>query len=39
MTSPFSEGDFDKLSEKELADKLYDIVTEHYKSKIERNAR
>ncbi|PQJ77919.1 preprotein translocase subunit SecA [Polaribacter porphyrae] len=38
MTSPFSEEDFEKLSEKELADKLYDIVTEHYKSKIERNA-
>ena len=38
MTSPFSEEEFDKLSEKELADKLYDIVTEHYKDKIERNA-
>ncbi len=38
MTSPFSEDEFNKLSEKELADKLYDIVTEHYKSKIERNA-
>ncbi|MDD7914318.1 preprotein translocase subunit SecA [Polaribacter ponticola] len=38
MTSPFSEAEFNKLSEKELTDKLYDIVTEHYKSKIERNA-
>jgi preprotein translocase subunit SecA len=38
MTSPFSEDEFVKLSEKELADKLYDIVTDHYKSKIERNA-
>ena len=38
MTSPFSEDEFEKLSEKELADKLYDIVTKHYKSKIERNA-
>jgi preprotein translocase subunit SecA len=38
MTSPFSEEEFNKMSEKELADKLYDIVTEHYKSKIERNA-
>ena len=38
MTSPFSEDEFEKLSEKELTDKLYDIVTEHYKSKIERNA-
>ncbi|MEO9570190.1 MAG: preprotein translocase subunit SecA [Polaribacter sp.] len=38
MTSPFSEEEFDKLSEKELTDKLYDLVTEHYKNKIERNA-
>jgi preprotein translocase subunit SecA len=38
MTSPFSEDEFVKLSEKELADKLYDIVTDHYKSKIERNS-
>ena len=37
-TSPFSEEEFDKLSERELADKLYDIVAEHYKNKIERNA-
>ena len=37
-TSPFSEEEFNKMSEKELTDKLYDIVTEHYKSKIERNA-
>ena len=38
MTSPFSEEDFEKLSEKELADQLYEIVSKHYKSKIERNA-
>ncbi|WP_439131598.1 preprotein translocase subunit SecA [Polaribacter sp.] len=38
MTSPFSEEEFNQMSEKELADKLYDIVTAHYKSKIERNA-
>ncbi|WP_158838487.1 preprotein translocase subunit SecA [Polaribacter sp. L3A8] len=38
MTSPFSKDEFEKLSESELADKLYDIVTEHYKNKIERNA-
>tara|TARA_R110002126_G_scaffold291243_1_gene451275 strand:+ start:3137 stop:6475 length:3339 start_codon:yes stop_codon:yes gene_type:complete len=38
MTSPFSEEEFNKMSEKELADQLYDIVTKHYKSKIERNA-
>jgi len=38
MTSPFTEEEFEKLSEKEITDKLYDIVTEHYKNKIERNA-
>ena len=38
MTSPISEEDFGKLSEKEITDKLYDFVTEHYKNKIERNA-
>ena len=38
MTSPISEEDFEKLSEKEITDKLYDFVTEHYKNKIERNA-
>ncbi|WP_339881565.1 preprotein translocase subunit SecA [Polaribacter vadi] len=38
MTSPFSEDEFNKMSEKEMTDKLYDIVTEHYKNKIERNA-
>ena len=38
MSSPFSKEEFEKLSEKELADKLYDIVTEHYKNKIERNS-
>jgi preprotein translocase subunit SecA len=38
MSSPFSKEEFEKLSGKELADKLYDIVTEHYKNKIERNS-
>ncbi|MFY9241778.1 MAG: preprotein translocase subunit SecA [Polaribacter sp.] len=38
MTSPFTEEEFNKKSEKQLADELYDIVTKHYKSKIERNA-
>ena len=38
MTSPFSEEDFENKSEKELTDKLYNVVTEHYKEKIERNA-
>ncbi|QNM86091.1 preprotein translocase subunit SecA [Polaribacter pectinis] len=38
MTSPFSEEEFEKMSEKEITDKLYEIVTAHYKNKIERNA-
>jgi len=38
MTSPFSEEEFEKLSEKEITDQLYNIVTEHYKNKIEKNA-
>jgi preprotein translocase subunit SecA len=38
MTSPISEEEFDKLTEKEIADTLFDIVSEHYKKKIERNA-
>ena len=38
MTSPFSEDEFSKLSDKEITDQLYDIVTKHYKEKIERNA-
>ncbi|KOY52356.1 preprotein translocase subunit SecA [Polaribacter dokdonensis] len=38
MTSPISEEEFNKLSEKEITDQLYDIVTKHYKDKIERNA-
>ncbi|TXD47159.1 preprotein translocase subunit SecA [Polaribacter sp. IC073] len=38
MTSPISEEEFNKLNEKEIADKLFDIVSEHYKDKIERNA-
>jgi preprotein translocase subunit SecA len=38
MTSPFTKEEFEKLSERELTDKLYDIVSKHYKTKIERNA-
>ncbi|MEQ3499657.1 preprotein translocase subunit SecA [Tenacibaculum sp. SSH1-16] len=38
MTSPFSEEEFNKTSEQDLIDKLYKIVTEHYKSDAERNA-
>ena len=38
MTSPFTEAEFNKMSEKELTNKLYTIVTEHYKTDKERNA-
>ncbi|WP_299007525.1 preprotein translocase subunit SecA [uncultured Tenacibaculum sp.] len=38
MTSPFSEEEFSKTSEQDLIDKLYKIVTEHYKNDAERNA-
>ena len=38
MTSPFSEEEFEALAEQELTDKLYDIITSHYKEKIEKNA-
>ena len=38
MTSPFNEEEFEKLSEKEITNKLYDFVADHYKNKIERNA-
>lgn len=38
MTSPISEDEFNKLSEKEITDELYNNVTKHYKDKIEKNA-
>ena len=38
ITSPYKEEEFEKLSEKEITNKLYDFVAEHYKNKIERNA-
>jgi preprotein translocase subunit SecA len=38
MTSPFSEEEFEGKSEQEIIDKLYEIVSAHYKNKIERNA-
>ncbi len=38
MTSPISEEEFHALSEQELATKLYDLVSSHYKEKVERNA-
>jgi preprotein translocase subunit SecA len=38
MTSPFSEEEFESSTEQELTNKLYDIITQHYKEKAERNA-
>ena len=38
MTSPFSAEEFNSLAEGELTDKLYAVITDHYKNKIERNA-
>ncbi len=38
MTSPFSEEEFNQLTEEELTDKLYVIVTDHYKNDTERHA-
>ncbi|MBS9774304.1 MAG: preprotein translocase subunit SecA [Tenacibaculum sp.] len=38
MTSPFSEDEFNNLSEDKLTDKLYEIVSKHYKEDTERNA-
>ncbi len=38
MTSPFSEEEFNKLTGEELTDKLYPIVSDHYKNDTERHA-
>ena len=38
MTSPISKEEFNKLSEEELTDKLYPIVSDHYKNDTERHA-
>ncbi|WP_233884216.1 preprotein translocase subunit SecA [Tenacibaculum piscium] len=38
MTSPFSEEEFNKLTAQELIDKLYVIVSAHYKNDTERHA-
>ncbi|MEQ6122755.1 preprotein translocase subunit SecA [Pseudotenacibaculum sp. MALMAid0570] len=38
MTSPFSEDEFEASTEQELTDKLYEIITNHYKEKAEKNA-
>ena len=38
MTSPFSEEEFNRLSEQELTSQLYKIVSEHYKNDSDRNA-
>jgi preprotein translocase subunit SecA len=36
MTSPFSEEEFESKSEQELTDQLYEILTNQYKTKLER---
>ncbi|PTM10935.1 MAG: preprotein translocase subunit SecA [Bacteroidetes bacterium] len=38
MSSPISESDFDKLSSKEIASKVYTKAFDHYKDKMTRNA-
>tara|TARA_B110000003_G_scaffold233634_1_gene236986 strand:+ start:28651 stop:31992 length:3342 start_codon:yes stop_codon:yes gene_type:complete len=38
MTSPFGENEFNNLDELELVNKLYEIVSLHYKEKVEKNA-
>jgi preprotein translocase subunit SecA len=38
MTSPFSEDEFNSLTEQELSNKLYDVITQQYKEKVEKNA-
>ena len=38
MTSPFTEEEFESTTESELTDKLYEIITAHYKEKATRNA-
>jgi len=38
MSSPISESDFDKLSAKEIASKVYTTAFNHYKEKMTRNA-
>jgi preprotein translocase subunit SecA len=37
-TSPFSEEDFTSRDERELVDELFEVVFNHYKDKVERNA-
>ncbi|MEZ4803727.1 MAG: preprotein translocase subunit SecA [Gelidibacter sp.] len=38
MSSPITEQEFNKLSEKELAGKVYKAAFEHYREKMQRNA-
>ena len=38
ISSPISEAEFGKLSDREIAGKTYKAVLEHYNDKIERNA-
>lgn len=37
-SSPFSKEEFEKMSERELTDQLFDIIYKRYQEKIERNA-
>ncbi len=37
-TSPFSEEDFASKDERELVDELFEVVYNHYKDKVQRNA-
>jgi len=37
-TSPFSEEDFASKDERELVDELFEVVYNHYKEKVQRNA-
>ena len=38
ISSPISEAEFSKLSDREITGKIYKAVLEHYNDKIERNA-
>ena len=38
MSSPISEEEFNKMSEKDLAGKIYKVAFEHYREKMQRNA-
>ncbi|MCL5245927.1 preprotein translocase subunit SecA [Cellulophaga sp. 20_2_10] len=38
ITSPISEGDFEKMTSQDIASTTYKVVYEHYLNKMERNA-